>query len=79
MVATPNTSSEQKKTVTDIFSLLGHCEMVEDENYVNYNSTYCGCGVAYVSINLMISLSSCEVKLLYRCVWPWRHTLMAVY
>ena len=50
MVATPTTTPEQKKLVTDIFSLIGHCEMVEDESYVNYNTTYCGCGVAYVSV-----------------------------
>ena len=62
MVATPNTSSEQKKTVTDIFSLLGHCEIVEDENFVNCNTTYCGCGIAYVSFNLTMWLSLCEVN-----------------
>ena len=49
MVATANTTEQQKKLVTDIFSLIGHCEMVEDESYVGYNTTYCGCGVAYVS------------------------------
>ena len=49
MVATPNTKEQQKKLVTDIFSLIGHCEMVEDEGYVDCNTTYCGCGIAYVS------------------------------
>ena len=49
MVATPNTTAQQKKLVTDIFALIGHSEMVDDEGYVDYNTTYCGCGVAYVS------------------------------
>ena len=51
MVATPTTTPEQKESVTNIFSLIGHCEMVEDENFVNYNTTFCGSGVAYVSLN----------------------------
>lgn len=49
MVATPNTTAQQQKLVTDIFALIGHSEMVDDEGYVDYNTTYCGCGVAYVS------------------------------
>lgn len=61
MVATANTTLEQKKLVTDIFSLIGHCEMVEDENYVDYNSTYCGCGVAYVSTGDLVELMWDEV------------------
>jgi len=55
MIATASTTTQQKKLVTDIFSLIGHCEMVEDESFVDYNTTYCGCGVAYVSVNFDIA------------------------
>ena len=57
MVATPSTTAQQKEVITDIFSLIGHCEMVENEDYVNYNTTYCGCGIAYVSLDDIASLA----------------------
>ena len=49
MVPSPNTSDKDKKLLTDIFSVLGHFEMSDNEEYVKINTTFPGCGVAYVS------------------------------
>ena len=56
MVASPNVSDEHKKLLTDIFSVLGHFEMTDKEEYVKINTTFPGSGVAYVSDCLRICL-----------------------
>ncbi|XP_065897785.1 pyrroline-5-carboxylate reductase 3-like isoform X2 [Dysidea avara] len=52
MVASPNVSDEHKKLLTDIFSVLGHFEMTDKEEYVKINTTFPGSGVAYMCMLL---------------------------
>ena len=76
MAHSPNTANKHKKLLRDIFSVLGHFEMSDNEEYVSNFSGYPGCGVAYVSGLKYIGKLVVYIDLCFRCVCYWRHIQM---